>query len=303
MFKNILVPLDGSRLSEAALPPAAFLAEKLKASVMLLHVIEQDAPSEVHNEHHLIDSVKADAYLKEVAQKAFAPQVKVGTHVHTAPVSDVARSIVEHATAEFHPDLIVTCTHGKGGMRDVLFGSIAQQVVARGHTPLLLVKPVSADFKLDRILLPLDPDSEHDESFSVAESLAEVLHSELRLLSVIPTYATLAGKHVMTSSLLPASTTEFLNLRQEAALVHLQEHVEKLKSRGIASTAEVARGDPASLIVKLAKENGIDLIILSTHRKAGMDAFWALSVAPKVVQTARTPLLLIPLTEGSSSGN
>src|SRR5512135_1521349 len=163
MFKNILVPLDGSKLSEAALQPAAVLASKLGSHVMLLHVIEQDAPTEVHKDRHLSNPDEAEAYLKEVARRAFPPQIQVGTHVHTAPVSDVAKSIVEHASAEFEPDLIVTCTHGRGGMRDMLFGSIAQKVVSQGTTPLLLVRPGSPKFELVTILAPLDPDSEHDD--------------------------------------------------------------------------------------------------------------------------------------------
>ena len=186
MFKNILVPLDGSKLSEASLPPAAFLAETLKAPVILLHVIEQDAPSEVHKERHLTKPDEAEAYLKEMAAQAFPPDVKVDTHVHTAPVSDVVRSIVEHATTEFQPDLIVTCTHGRGGMRDVLYGSIAQQIAARVTTPLLLIKPGGSDFKLNRILVPLDPDSDHDDSLPMAESLGKSFNAEICFLSVVP---------------------------------------------------------------------------------------------------------------------
>ncbi len=91
MFKNILVPLDGSKLSEASLAPAAFLAEELHSPVTLLHVIEQDAPSEVHKEHHLTKPEEAEAYLQQAARRAFPPSVKVDTHVHSAPVSDVAR--------------------------------------------------------------------------------------------------------------------------------------------------------------------------------------------------------------------
>ena len=143
MFRNILVPLDGSRLSEASLRAAAVLAEKLGSSVTLLHVIEQDAPTEVHKERHLTRPDEAEAYLTETAQRAFAPSVRVATHVHAAPVADVARSIVQHAAAEFEPDLIVTCTHGRGGVHDLLFGNIAQQIVAHGTTPLLIIKPDS----------------------------------------------------------------------------------------------------------------------------------------------------------------
>ncbi len=56
MFKHILVPLDGSKLAEAALPAAVSLAETLHAPVTLLHVIEQDAPEEVHRDRHLTDA-------------------------------------------------------------------------------------------------------------------------------------------------------------------------------------------------------------------------------------------------------
>src|SRR5512141_1962818 len=107
MFSNILVPLDGSTLSEAALQPAAVLAKKFNSTVMLLHIIEADAPAEIHKERHLTQTAEAETYLKDTAKRAFPEDLKVSTHVHSAAVSDVARSIVEHATAEFHPDLIV----------------------------------------------------------------------------------------------------------------------------------------------------------------------------------------------------
>ena len=61
MFKHILVPLDGSTLAEAALPAAVSLAQTYKAPVTLLHVIEQDAPEEVHRDRHLTKAVEAEA--------------------------------------------------------------------------------------------------------------------------------------------------------------------------------------------------------------------------------------------------
>jgi nucleotide-binding universal stress UspA family protein len=63
------------------------------------------------------------------------------------------------------------------------------------------------------------------------------------------------------------------------------------------ASVEIARGDPASVIVKTAENTSTDLIILSTHRKKGMGAFWARSVAPKVAQKTKIPLLLIPLSQ------
>ncbi len=295
MFKNILVPLDGSRLSEAALQPAAVLASRLHSHVMLLHVIEQEAPAEVHKEHHLTDAEEARTYLQSVAKRAFPSDVQVETHVHTAPVSDVANSIVEHATSEFEPDLIVTCTHGKGGMRDMFFGSIAQQVVAQGRTPLLLIKPEVTGFALKTILAPLDPDSIHDDGLPLTEQLAESFGAELVLLSVVPTFGTLTGQEAAASSLMPGTTQAMLDIREETARAHLMEHVQSMEKRGIRASAEVARGDPGPTIARAADESNCDMLVLSTHGKAGMGAFWARSVAPKVAQRTKTPLLLIPL--------
>ena len=295
MFKHILVPLDGSNLSEASLSPAAFLADRLGSPVTLLHVIEQDAPSEVHKERHLTNSEEAKAYLNDAAQRAFPPNVKVETHVHTAPVSDVARSIVEHATTEFQPDLIVTCTHGRSGVHDLLFGSIAQQIVAQGQTPLLLIKPGGPRFKLDLVLVPLDPDSMHDNSLPTSKSFAKNFNCELHLMSVIPTFLTLAGEQAASGNLMPATTQAFLDMKEENTKKDLQTHLDEFHKIGLKASAEVARGDPASTIVKTAEQSNADMMILTTHRKAGMGAFWARSVAPKVAQRTKTPLLLIPL--------
>lgn len=297
MFKHILVPLDGSHLSEAALAPAELLARTLGAPITLIHIIEQGAPSEVHKDRHLREANEALAYLRDVAQRVFPPEISVETHVHSAAVEDVARSIVQHAQEEFAPDLIVMCTHGKSGVRGLLFGSIAQQVVAHGTTPLLLVRPKETEqpFQLKKICVPLDSESLHDISLPLSEELARTFDAELYLLSVVPTFGTLAGEKAAAGSLLPATTTALLDIKEENATEDLQEHINNMHAAGLRASAEVARGDPASVIVKSAERTHSDLIILSTHRKAGMGAFWARSVAPTVANRSKLPLLLIPL--------
>src|SRR5919202_2263342 len=68
-IKHLLVPLDGSRLAEAALPAATMLAERLGARVTLLHVMERHAPATVHGERHLTRAGEAEAYLNGVASR------------------------------------------------------------------------------------------------------------------------------------------------------------------------------------------------------------------------------------------
>lgn len=300
MFKHILVPLDGSKLAEAALPVAASLAKMLKAPVTLLHIIEQDAPQEIHKEHHITKPEEASTYLQQAVKSYFPPEAKVDTHVHTAAIKDVAASIVEHAIKEFQLDLIVMCTHGKNGMRELLFGSIAQQVVAHGSTPLLLIKPGTStvqSFKLDKILVPLDSGPIHDDSLPITQELAKAYGSKIYLLTVVPTFSTVAGQTAAASSLLPATTSAMLDINVENAGIDLQEHLDELKKAGYQVTAEVARGDPATEIVNLSEKLSADLVVLTTHRKAGTAAFWARSVAPNVTRKIHVPILLIPLEE------
>lgn len=300
MFKHILVPLDGSKLAEAAVPVAVSLAQTLSAPVTLLHIMEQDAPQEIHNDHHITQADEASAYLEEIAKRDFPAEVKVDWHVHTAPVKDVSDSIVEHAMSEFRPDLIVMCTHGKSGVRELLYGSIAQQVAANGSTPLLVIRPRADEpttFEPEKILVPLDSGPIHDASLPVTQELASAYKSNIHLLTVIPTFSTVAGKTAAASSLLPATTSALLEIKVENAAEDLQEHLDELKQAGFRVTAEVARGDPATEIVDISEKLNADLIVLTTHRKAGTAAFWARSVAPNVARRARIPILLIPLEE------
>ena len=300
MFKNILVPLDGSKLAEAAFNPAESLARTLGAPITLLHIIEKDAPQEIHSDHHLTKADEAVEYLKNIAAKVSAKELNVKTHVHTAEVKDVAASIIQHTTEEFSPDLIVMCAHGESGIRDMVFGNIAQQVLAGGQTPILLIQPESAEqkpFSLRKIFVPLDSESKHDESLRYATGLAKAYNAELYLLTVIPTYGTLTGQDAVVSSMLPATSTAFLEILEETAKEHLQTHLDEFLNAGINTEAEIGRGDPADVIASTAARVGADLILLSTHRKAGMGAFWARSVAPKVVKKTHIPLLLVPLEE------
>lgn len=298
MFKHILVPLDGSALAESVLPAAVTVATTLQASVTLFHVIELNAPEAIHQDHHLTGSDEAEDYLKSIAGKHFSPRFSVQWHVHTAAVKDVAASIAAHAS-EFGSDLIIMCSHGQSGMRDMLFGNIAQQVIARAAAPVLLLRPEEQSekdqFSIHRILVPLDSESVHDEIFPFATGLAKAFGSEIGLLTVIPTYGTLAGEQAALGSLLPGTTFAMLDIEEEATRSHLDEHLAELKKEGYAAVAAITRGDPVSEIVAAGARWRADLVLLATHRKAGMDAFWARSVAPKVVRNTRSPILLLPL--------
>ncbi len=299
MFNQILVPLDGSKLAEAALPAAGIMAQALNAHVNLLHVIEQDAPEEIHRDRHLTDSVEALNYLEATAGQNFPTGVKVDWHVHTAKVTDVARSITEHSTSEGQKDLIILTSHGNSGIHDLFMGNIAQQVASMGESPVLLIKPSGAlvKFKLERILVPLDDKSIHDQAIPIAESLAKAFHAQLDLLCVIPTLGTLSGEQAAAGNFMPATTTAYLDIVEETAREHFQSHLDEFANKNIPASATITRGDPAPMIAKTGEKIQADIIILGTHGRAGLNAFWNRSVAASVARMSEIPLLLIPLFE------
>lgn len=300
MFGHLLLPLDGSRLAESALLPAAYLAQKLGAPLTLLHIIERDAPQAVHGERHLTDPQEARAYMEEVTRRVLPGGLQVEQHIHTRETANVAYGIVEHA-AELAPDLIVMCTHGWGGLRDLLFGSIAQQVVALGSTPMLLIQPDAGGqappFACRRLLAPWDGVPHHAQALPVAAELAHACRAELHLLLVVPTLGTLSGDSAATGRLLPGATAEVLELATQEAGAIVAWQADRLRAPELPVSEEVGRGEPVASIVETARRMDADLIVMGTHGKAGTSAFWAGSIAPRVCSRTRLPLLLVPVTE------
>jgi nucleotide-binding universal stress UspA family protein len=300
MYKHLIVPLDGSALAEAILPLVVQLARKMQARVTLLHVIEANPPQEIHGDRHLSTESEAVAYLEQVKDKFFPTSIEVRAHVHETEVRDVAKSIVAHAT-EFDNDLIAICTHGSSGLTGFLFGSIAQQVLNLGRTPVLVLYPHKLEKQLEfdciNLLVPLDGNPEHEQGFRVALQLAESCSASLHLVMVVPTLSTLPGEQAATATLLPGATNAMLKINQELGQSYLRDLNRSSIGTATSITWEVRRGDPARVIVKAARQAGSDMIVMGTHGKSSMDSFWSGSLTPKIASRAHIPLLLVPVGE------
>lgn len=134
-FKRILVPLDGSKLATTALSPAVELARGAAAELILLRAVEQ------HPQYVsllLMRRNQATAELDALVAD-ITPQVAV-TPVVAADYSDTAEAIVEEA-ARRQADLVVMATHGYGGVRRWMLGSVADKVLQAAPVPLLLIRP------------------------------------------------------------------------------------------------------------------------------------------------------------------
>jgi nucleotide-binding universal stress UspA family protein len=141
-MERILVPLDGSELSEHAVPVAARLARALGARVILLRVVPPprvSVPETAGDLPPLVDleERQADEYLR-AHEPAFAGipverVVLVGPHA--------AEEIIAWMRA--HPvDYVVMATHGHGGLRHLITGSVTEAVLRSGLAPVIAVRPV-----------------------------------------------------------------------------------------------------------------------------------------------------------------
>ncbi len=145
MFKRILVPLDGSILSEAVLPHAQNLARALDIEIVLLHVDVSPAPEfELHTSPlSLPEEVKKlreneKAYIKNICSKVESEGARATYLLREGPVAETILEVAEIMQA----DMIAMSTHGRTGMLRLLLGSVAERVVHQSHIPVTLIRPV-----------------------------------------------------------------------------------------------------------------------------------------------------------------
>jgi nucleotide-binding universal stress UspA family protein len=291
-----LVPLDGSRLAESVLPVVQQMASRFHARVILLHIVEEHPPTVIHGEPHLTGVAQAQAYLEELATRLRSSGIPVEIHVHQEKEENVAHSIVQHFQ-EMNADLVIMCTHGHGGLRELLFGSKAQQALQQGTQSILLVFPREDDtvfpFKLQRILVPLDGTAAHEPALPMAITIARTFGAELHLVLVIPTLATLSGEQAVSGLLLPSTTRALLDLSQEEAANYLEQAIARCHAEGVVAHAEVLRGDIVPVVLGLAERLNVDLIVLASHGRTGLDALFTGSVASRIAGRKIRPLLLV----------
>jgi nucleotide-binding universal stress UspA family protein len=146
-FSRILVPLDGSPLSETELDLAKGLARIFDAELLLVRVVAYPVeiaspylPHTVQMNQQIVDEAKAVAhrYLHDAAEGLQADGFRVRTFVKVdaQPGHAIAR-VVEEEDA----DLVVMATHGRGGLQRALLGSTTDKVIRSVHVPVLVRRP------------------------------------------------------------------------------------------------------------------------------------------------------------------
>ena len=147
---KILIPLDGSKVGEAALPYVkellSTLSPRVKLELILLRVVSLqshyvhvgDAMAPVAYTTEEIKQIRKRSlsYLSRVGKDLKAKGVVVGNKVE---VGNAAEEIIRVAD-EMKVDLITMSTHGRSGISRWAFGSVTDRVLRGGHKPVLVVR-------------------------------------------------------------------------------------------------------------------------------------------------------------------
>jgi nucleotide-binding universal stress UspA family protein len=139
-----------------------------------------------------------------------------------------------------------------------------------------------------KILVPTDFSGHAETAADFAVGLAQKFASEVYFLHVydIPTYVLPDG------AIVPAPDV-VANVISDAEQ-QIERLVQKYKDTGVKAVAELRQGVPLSNIVKMARELAVDLIVMGTHGRTGIEHFLIGSVAEKVVRKAPCPVLTVP---------
>ncbi|MDE2612126.1 MAG: universal stress protein [Burkholderiales bacterium] len=146
MFKHLLVPLDGSELSERAAEVSLALAAKLDARVTAF-VIEPPPPLPSMSSAAAVYARQSAAHDTRTAQHAQGVLDKFRTQAAALGVAvdghfarnEGIEDAIEHAAAAYGCDLIVMITHGRGLFGELLFGSHTKKLVGRTRLPVLVL--------------------------------------------------------------------------------------------------------------------------------------------------------------------
>ncbi len=281
-IERVLTLLDGSSNAAQALPMAQFICETTGAHLTLLavsHAYEAGSSAQV----------EVAAYLSGVAEKIHAAGIRVHAAVRPGSPAEVTREVV----ADKGIDLVILTTRGRSGEKNWLGEGLSSKLVHLLDIPVLLVQvfesgPAEAPH-LGRILAGLDGSAFAEQLLPYARLLAGQFDCELMLLTVpaVPESEKYRA---------PAAVINAIRKQAEASMrKYLDSVADSLRAEGLTVRTVVTGSYPARAIVDVGKREGVDLILIASQGRGGLDLLFMGSVAQQVVQLSDSPVFILPI--------
>jgi nucleotide-binding universal stress UspA family protein len=256
MTKTIVVPLDGSKRSQSALPVAAWLGRRLGADIRLVTTTYSSHPS------------AARAFLDRSEQLLPAPQVTSKVIKLTSP----AYGILEEA--EDAPDaLLVMSTRGRSGTGRMLLGSVSDEILGQTMLPVVLVGPGCRPHN------------------TTASELLVAIDDEVAMAAVTST----AARWATDLDLVPRVVTvvDPADLPTDVDSLVAADCVRSLEESGFETRFSVVQNSsPAEGVLDLASSFNPALVVMPTHSRGGFRARALGHVTAGVVRSSPVPVLV-----------
>ena len=306
MFEKILLPLDISEASEIAIPYAEELAGKLGSEIILYYA---RSSSDEELEHFFWDYLNRLAEtLKQNIRRKTGKEVKVTTKVANGePSQDICELVTKNTI-----DLIVMTAVSAHGLKiGKTLGSVADHICHTVPIPILLLRPQNrrnARGKkqiINKILIPLDGSMLSKRAVPVGEELAGKLNASLLLFEmatiVYPStsspsmygsdYVKINDRDEQVTDYNYAKANEAEKSGVQSELMAIEQEI---RENGVSVDHRITSGiDAAKEIEQISSETGIDLIVMATHGRSGLDRWLMGSIAEKVLRYGDAPLLLV----------
>jgi nucleotide-binding universal stress UspA family protein len=295
MFSKILVPLDGSELSERALVPAFALAQRPGSMLTLLRVplartglVTGLEAFDSHirgwtQEQHTQECLQAETYLEALK----ATHTRAGYNVETCvPNEGVLDSILELAKRH---DLIVMSTHGYSGLTKLMMGSVTERVLAAAECPVLVIRSTKP---IRHILVPLDGSELSETALAPALETAGRFNAAVTLFRAVDEVTKL--EQVQLTGLGETDiATRLLDRLMKGAENYLNTRVIPPETALHVSREAVVSNTPGFRILDYAERHETDLIVMATHGRTGLARWIYGSVTEKVLRNWHSSMLII----------
>ncbi len=277
VLSEILFPSDLSPESARAFEYARLLAERFHARLVLLHVMP---PGPVAPGMKVPETRRRAARAAREKLERWVSDLGCRQCVIVEPADSVPDALLRCVRGAT-PDLVVMATHGREGLAYLLRGSVTESVIRHGRTPVLCVREPEhgAALPFRRILVPTDLSPASRRPFALGATIARAFGSEVLALHVA---------HVADGSLVGVTAAVESALPTEAAL---REFLWP-EFAGTRVTARVELGSAADQIIRTARAEKADLIVMSTHGHDSLRDRVLGSQTERVVRAAPCPVLV-----------
>lgn len=293
-MRKILVPLDGSALSEQAIPYAEALARHADAELLFMRAVLTATPAPAANMFNQTLRESGRDYLDIHVAAARRQGLRAQGHLWEDEAGFAILKMVETS----NPSFIVMSTHGRSGLGRVVWGSVADYVLRHSPIPTLLipreVESPWTDMTRPRFVVPLDGSAFAEEALPAAQELARALHGEIELVEVVePSVWLIDVGDPWSNYAFEPSALELEERRTETATHYLDALATRLTDLEIPVSITVATGRAPDVIRQATRDSQARAVVMATHGRGGPSRLLMGSVTDAVVRSARVPVLVV----------